>query len=69
MPRKIKRHRSRSANAETIVSTVKAQRGLDRERFFKEGGTLVGWMGGPNTKTKNKRAWENKRRARGKIRC
>jgi len=67
VPRKIRRLMSKNANAEAIVSTVKAQRGLDRERFFKEGGTLVEWMGGPNTKTRNMRAWENKRRARGKV--
>ena len=67
MPRKIRRRKAK--NAEAIMSTVRAQRGLDRERHFKEGGTLVEWMGGPNTKTKNMRAWENKRRARGKIRC
>ena len=36
---------------------LKAIRGLDRTRHFSEGGTLVEWMGGPHTVTKNKKKY------------
>ena len=63
---KVKRHRAKGN--EFILSNVKAQRGLDRKHHFEQGGTLVEWMGGPRTKTKNKKAWENKRRGRQRVR-
>jgi hypothetical protein len=62
-----KRKHRRAPGSARHMANVKAQRGLDREKHFSEGGTLVAWMGGPHTKTKNMRAWENKRRARGRV--
>ena len=61
-----RKHRRAPGSAQQLAH-VKAQRGLDRKKHFDEGGTLVTWMGGPHTKTKNKRAWENKRKARGRV--
>ena len=55
MPRKIKRRRTKGS--EKLLADVRAQRGLDREAFFAAGGTLVQWMGGPRTVTKNKRRY------------
>ena len=36
---------------------LEAIRGLDRTRHFAEGGTLIQWMGGPHTVTKNKKRY------------
>ncbi len=59
--------RMRRKGSEAVLNNVRVQRGLDRQRHFESGGTLTDWMGGPRTKTKNKKAWENKRRARQKV--
>ena len=63
---KVKRHRKRGS--EGVLANVKAQRGLDRKHHFAAGGTLIEWRGGPCTVTKNRKAWENKRLARQKVR-
>ncbi len=62
---KVKRHRVKGS--ERIMENIRAQRGLDRKRHFEQGGTLVEWMGGPRTKTKNQKAWDNKRLGRKKV--
>jgi len=65
MARKRRHHKAK--NSERVLASVRAQGGLDRKAHFENGGTLVEWRGGPHTVTKNMRAWENKRRARGKV--
>ncbi len=62
---KVRRHRKKGS--ERVLANMKAQRGLDRKHHFENGGTLVEWMGGPRTKTKNQKAWDNKRQGRKKV--
>ena len=38
-----------------VLNQSKRMRGLDREAYFKAGGSLVQWRGGTRTVTKNKK--------------
>ena len=35
----------KSERSERVLNQIKAQRGLDRKHFFKEGGEMVRWRG------------------------
>jgi hypothetical protein len=35
----------KSKRTERVLSQIKAQRGLDRKQFFKEGGEMIRWRG------------------------
>jgi hypothetical protein len=45
MARKIKRLKTKGERAQRALDNIKAQRGLDREAFFAEGGEMVRWRG------------------------
>jgi hypothetical protein len=67
MPRKIRRHKPTTERERRALRNVKAQRGLDREEFFANGGELVRWRG-MKLVTVDKRKQENKKRGRQKVR-
>ena len=50
------------------LDSLKAIRGIDRARHFKNGGTLVDWKGGPHTVRVDRKKQQNKTACRGKVR-
>ena len=52
-----RKKRAQNKMSKEQIKHLKAIRGLDRARHFAEGGTLVQWMGGPHTVTKNKKKY------------
>ena len=57
----------RNQKSNKVVSHVKAQRGLDRARFFEEGGDFRQWIP-PRIVVPDKRKKVNKKACRGKWR-
>lgn len=51
-----------------IIRAVKGARGVERERHFQGGGSLVSWRGGPRLVVQDKKKKQNKRACRGKVR-
>jgi hypothetical protein len=45
MARKIRRMKPKGERQQRALDNVKAQRGLDRNAFFNEGGEMVRWRG------------------------
>ena len=54
-------------NKKQILKTLKGARGIERSEFFRNGGTLTDWMGGPHLVVGNKKKKNNKRACRGKV--
>ena len=50
------------------LKMLAAARGIDRKEFFKNGGSMVQWMGGPHLVVQDKKKAKNKRACRGKVR-
>ncbi len=48
------------------IRRLKAIRGVERQRHFEEGGSLVSWRGGTRTVTVDRKKARNKRACRGK---
>ena len=49
------------------LAMLRSVRGLERERHFKEGGSLVDWRGGTRTVTVDRKKRKNKRACRGRV--
>ena len=58
---------NRNKKSNQVISHVKAQRGLDRKRFFEEGGDFRQWVP-PRIVIPDKRKRANKKACRGKFR-
>ena len=48
-------------NKKRILKTLKGARGIERAAFFKNGGTLTDWMGGPHLVVTSKKKKNNER--------
>jgi hypothetical protein len=51
----------------TQLKSLKAVRGLDREKHFESGGDLVSWRGGTRTVTIDRKKRQNKRKCRKRV--
>ena len=51
----------------TQLKNIKAIRGLDRQRHFEEGGSLVAWRGGTRTITADRKKKQNKNKCRERV--
>ena len=60
--------RNRQNRRNQTVAHIKAQRGLDRERFLQENGDMKQWRP-PRIVIQNKKKVRNKRACRGKWHC
>ena len=49
-----------------IINTIKAARGIEREEYFKNGGSLVSWRGGTRTVQRNKKTYSRKGKSKWK---
>lgn len=49
------------------LRTLRAVRGLDRQRHFEEGGSLVAWRGGTRTVTADRKKKQNKNKCRCRV--
>jgi len=67
MARKIKRHKPKRERDQRALDNVRAQRGLDREAFFAEGGEMVRWRG-LHLVQRDRKKQANKRLCRKKVR-
>ncbi len=51
-----------------MLNMMAGARGIERKEFFKNGGTLVEWMGGPRLVVADKKKKKSKRACRGRVR-
>jgi dynactin complex subunit len=58
--------RAEKERIEKQLEHLARQRGIERQRHFESGGTLVKWRGGTRTITTNRKKQQNKRACRGK---
>jgi len=62
-----KRRKQKNARRDKVMDHVRAQRGLDREDFFANGGEMVRWRG-LHLVQQDKKKKKNKKACRGRYR-
>lgn len=67
MARKIRRTRTQDPRMREALRQMRAQAGMERKEFFKNGGDLNQWRPRKQV-TRNRRRHENKNRCRKKVR-
>lgn len=63
---KVRRHKAKGSDK--ALKDLKAQRRIEREEHFANGGTLIAWRGGPRLVQRNRaRQIPRKTKTRGRI--
>ncbi len=57
---------SKNKKTKSQLKAIKAVRGIERQRYFENGGDLVSWRGGTRTVTIDRKKKKNKHACRGK---